>query len=281
MKPLKVFGTLLLCLLLLCSTVLTLASGLLSFVVLRPAFYKAFVPSKAYCDELRARIGENLDHVAILYGLDEGALTDVVTDADIRAYTAALTDALFDSGTTDTLALPPYPAEGFADYLRAHTSYSEQAVSDFSEDCAASVTGDLSAVDVGLLVSGVSRIRSSRLASLAPVLFLAAFVFGCALIALLLAVHTHSPRAGRVAVLGALFMGLTVVFVPLSQFWLFDYIGRLNISISAFRTILSGFLNTALYGCLAVSGALLLVVSLLLLLACRSAARPHRQKNAR
>lgn len=280
MKFGKAVGTVVLCLLLCFSTALLLGTSLLRLVVLNPAFYKAFAVTPAYCAELRTRIGENLDHVAILYGLDEGALNDVVTDEDIAAYTDALIDALFDDATTDTLALPPYPTEGFAAYLDAHTAYSEQAIRDFSEDCAASVYEDLSAVNVGLFVSGVTRVRTSRLALLSPVLAAAALLLTGVLIALVKTVHSETPRIGRVAVWGGLFMGVSTLFVPLSEFWLFDYIDRLNLSISAFRTILSNLLKTALYGSLAALGALLAVTLLLLIVACAIAARPVKRKRS-
>lgn len=278
MKLGRAIGTVVLCLLLCFSSALLLGTGLLRLVVLNPAYYKAFTVTPAYCAELRQRIGENLDHVAILYGLDEGALTDVVTDADIAAYTAALIDALFDEQTTDTLTLPPYPTEGFASYLRAHTAYSEQAIRDFSEDCAASAGGDLAAINVGLFVSAVTKIRTSRLAVLSPVLAFAALLLTGVLIALVKTVHADAPRIGRVAIWGGLFMGVTVLFVPLGEFWLFDYIDRLNLSLSAFRTILSGLLKTGLYGCLAALGALLLFTFLLLVIACAIAARPAKRK---
>ncbi len=277
MKFGKALGTLLLCALLIGSTVLTLVSGLLSFLILNPNYYKSFVPGRSYCDELRQRIGENLDHVAILYGLDEGVLTDVVTDRDIIAYTAATTDALFDNDTTDTLTLPAFPAEGFANYLRSHSSYSEQAIQDFSEDCAASVTEDLTAINVNLLVSGFTKLRNSRLAALSPILCLAALVLCGVLLAMLLMVHGDTKRAGSVCVWGSLFIGISCVFIPVSQFWLFDYIGRLNLSISAFRTILTGYLNAALYGSLCVLSVLLLIATLFLILACILAARGKRK----
>ncbi len=278
MKLSKAIGTVLLCCLLLLGTALALVTGLLRFFVLNPHFYQAFVPSASYCSELRARIGENLDHVAILYGLEEGVLTEVVTDADIRSYTGALIDSLFDDATTDTLTLPSFPKEAFSDYLRAHTAYSEQAISDFSEDCAASVNDDLAAINLSLLVSGFSRLRSSRLALLSPVLLLASLALVGVLIAMTATVHSESPRTGAVAIFGGLFLGISTVFVPVMVFWLFDYIGRLNLAVSAFRTILVGILSTALYGCLAVLGMLLGISFILLLIACAFAAKGKKPK---
>ena len=72
-------------------------------------------------------------------------------------------------------------------------------------------------------------------------------------------------------------MGVTLVFVPVMQFLLFDYVGRLNVSISAFRTILSGLLYTALYGWFIVLLALFVLVTLFLLIATIRASRRKRK----
>lgn len=213
----KAIGTVVLCLLLLFSTALSAVSGLLTFVVLNPTYYKAMLPTKAYCDELRERIGENLDHVAILYGLSEGSLNEIVTDADIRAYTGALIDELFNEQTTETLTLPAFPTEGFAAYLRAHTAYSEQAIADISEDCAASVSEDLAAVNVGLIVQGFARMRDSRLSQFAPILFLASALLTVILIAMAIAAYAEERRARGVVIWGGLFLGTATLFVPLDR----------------------------------------------------------------
>ncbi|MBR0425077.1 MAG: hypothetical protein IJK01_03025 [Clostridia bacterium] len=278
MKLGKAIGTVVLSLLLLFSSSIFLASGLLTFVVLNPNYYKAFVATKTYCSELRDRIGENLDHVAILYGVEEGVLKDVVTDDQICAYTAAMVDALFAESTTDALEIPAYPKEGFAEYLRAHSTYSEKAIEDFSEDCASSVTEDFAALDVGLIVSGFSRIRNSRLASLAPILCLATFVLTAILILMSATAFSEERSIGGVVIWGGLFLGVSTVLVPLAEFWLFDYVGRLNLSIGAFRTILTGLLNTALYGCLSVLGALLIGTFVFLAVFAAIAARGKQKK---
>ena len=275
----KAIGTVLLCALLLFSSAVMLVSGLLTFVVMNPNYYKLMVPNRAYCEELRSRIGDNLDHIAIQYGLEEGELNGVVTDADIRAYTAALVDALFSEQTTDSLTMPAYPAEGFAAYLKQHTAYSDQAIQDFSEDCAESVGGDLAALDVDLIVSGFARFRTSRLAQLAPILMIASTALTGILIAMTCAVLSEERRARGITVWGGLLLGTATVFVPLSQLWLFDFVGRLNIEISAFRTILTGLLNSALYGCIAVLGALLAFSLVMLIFACLR--KPHKKRRSR
>lgn len=277
MRLLRTLGTALVLIILCASLVLTLVAGPLRFMALNPAFLKTFVPTKSYCEEMRARVSEDLDHVAILYGLESGALNDVVSDESIKTYTSALIDAMFAQETTDSLNLPAYPTDGFAAYLKAHSSYSDKAIEDFSEDCAAAVTEDLSAIDASLLVSNFTRFRDSMFVNLLPILFgagLALTVLMCAIMKLLYA--GTSKRAGSVLMWGGCFMGITLVLVPVSQFLLFDYVGRLNITPSAFRTILTGLLYTSLYGWLIVLLALFVLVTLFLALAIVRATRKKK-----
>ena len=277
MRLLRTLGTALVLIILCASLVLTLVAGPLRFMALNPAFLKTFVSTKSYCEEMRARVSEDLDHVAILYGLESGALNDVVSDESIKTYTSALIDAMFAQETTDSLTLPAYPTDGFAAYLKAHSSYSDKAIEDFSQDCAAAVTEDLSAIDASLLVSNFTRFRDSMFVNLLPILFgagLALTVLMCAIMKLLYA--GTSKRAGSVLMWGGCFMGITLVLVPVSQFLLFDYVGRLNITPSAFRTILTGLLYTSLYGWLIVLLALFVLVTLFLALAIVRAARKKK-----
>ena len=277
MRLLRTLGTALVLIILCASLVLTLVAGPLRFMALNPAFLKTFVPTKSYCEEMRARVSEDLDHVAILYGLESGALNDVVSDESIKTYTSALIDAMFAQETTDSLNLPAYPTDGFAAYLKEHSSYSDKAIADFSQDCAAAVTEDLSAIDASLLVSNFTRFRDSMFVNLLPILFgagLALTVLMCAIMKLLYA--GTSKRAGSVLMWGGCFMGITLVLVPVSQFLLFDYVGRLNITPSAFRTILTGLLYTSLYGWLIVLLALFVLVTLFLALAIVRAARKKK-----
>lgn len=278
MKISKAIGTVLLCFLLLIGAALALCAGLFRFLVLNPDYYKAFVPSSDYCEEMRTNISANLDHIAIQYGLEEGSLKDVVTDTELTAYTRALIDGLFDSGTTDSLALPVYPKESFSEYLKAHTAYSEQAATDFAEDCAASVTEDLSSVNLDLLVSGFSRLRGSRLALLSPIVCIASSVLVIVLCAMAATLHSDTHSTGAICIFGGLFMGISTVLVPLVVFWLFDYIGRLNLAVSVFRTVLIRIFSCALYGCLSVLFLLLGVSFMMLLLSCISAARGKARK---
>ncbi|MBR0435749.1 MAG: hypothetical protein IJK12_00730 [Clostridia bacterium] len=278
MRLLRGIGTLIALTVLCAALMLTLVAGPLRFIALNPAYLKTFVPSRDYCEEMRQRISDDLDHVAILYGLENGELTDLVTDDSIRAYTGTLIDALFAPENTDSLHLPSYPAERFAEYLREHSAYSDKAIEDFSEDCAAAVTEDLSAIDASLLISKFTTFRDSMFVNMLPILFgagVALTILMCAIIRLLY-VGT-SKRAGSVLMWGGCFMGVTLVLVPVTQFLLFDYVGRLNITVSAFRTILSGLLYTVLYGWLIVLLALFLFVTLFLTIAILRAARTKKK----
>ncbi len=278
MRLLRGIGTLIALTVLCAALMLTLVAGPLRFIALNPAYLKTFVPSRDYCEEMRQRISDDLDHVAILYGLENGELTDLVTDDSIRAYTGTLIDALFAPENTDSLHLPSYPAERFAEYLREHSAYSDKAIEDFSEDCAAAVTEDLSAIDASLLISKLTTFRDSMFVNMLPILFgagVALTILMCAIIRLLY-VGT-SKRAGSVLMWGGCFMGVTLVLVPVTQFLLFDYVGRLNITVSAFRTILSGLLYTVLYGWLIVLLALFLFVALFLTIAILRAARTKKK----
>ena len=281
MRLLRTLGTVLVLIILCASLVLTLVAGPLRFMALNPAFLKTFVPTKSYCEEMRARVSEDLDHVAILYGLESGALNDVVSDESIKTYTSALIDAMFAQETTDSLNLPAYPTDGFAAYLKAHSSYSDKAIEDFSQDCAAAVTEDLSAIDSSLLVGAFTTFRDGPFANASILLFAGGAALTLLMCALLKLMYMgKSKRTGSVVLWGGCFMGVTLVFVPVMQFLLFNYVGRLNVSISAFRTILTGLLNTVLYGWFLVLLVLLLFTILMLTLAIVRACRKKRPRKA-
>ena len=281
MKLFKGIGTVIVLAVLIASLALALTAGPVRFLALNPSYLKTFMPTRSYCDELRARISDDLDHVALLYGLEAGALSDVVTDESIRAYTSAMIDALFAEETKTEMHLPDYPAEGFAEYLRTHTAYSEKAIKDFSEDCAAAVTEDLSAINATLLVGKFTTLRDGLLAKASPLLFGAGIVLALLMCVIIKLMYTgKSRRAGSVVLWGGCFMGVTVVFVPVMQFLLFDYVGRLNVSISAFRTILTGMLYTILYGWFLILLALFALCTLMLIIAIVRASRKKRTRKA-
>ncbi len=270
MKLSKAVGTLILTCLITLGVFLALISSLFSFMVLNPVFLKTFVPSGQYCSEMREQIGKNLDHIAILYGLNEGSLTDVIKNEEIRNYTDLSIDRLFGSTDTDALSYPKGP---FSDYLRKHTAYSEQAAADFSEDCAESVTRDLMSLNTDIIVSAVSAVLSSRLAKLSPILSMASVLLVFVLSIMMRTIHSERRSVSSLCTSGGFFCGASAVFVPLTVFWLFDYIGRMNIAVSPIRTALTGLLSTMLYGCLSVSGLIVLFSFLVMLVSSVFAAR--------
>lgn len=261
MKFWKGLASLVLIVLLLCTVSIGLFSGLFRFVAANPAYLKTFLPTQSYCDELRARIGENLEHIALLYGLEDNALYEVVTDTDIRVFTEAMIDAFYSAESADSVVLPVYDPSPFREYLAARTALSEQAISDFSEDCAAAVTEDLHAVNLDLVLNLFVSMTHSPVYRFSPILCCSCVLLTVLLLVFLNTMHSRAKNTRRILSWGSLFMGTSIVFVPVMQFLLFDYIGRLNISVSAFRTILSGMLNTVLYGCLVI----LLVLTVLFL----------------
>ena len=278
MKALKAIGTALILLVLCAAIVLTLVSGAAKFLAANPSYLKTFLPTKSYCAEMRERLSDDLDHIALLYGLEEGSLSEVVTDDAIRSYTNAMIDALFAENATAPLELPSFPKDGFADYIRARTAYSEQGVADFAEDCAQAVTEDLSAINTALVIEPFLRFRENTFTRSALILFFAGILLVILMcIFLKLMYMGRSKRTGAVVLWGGCFMGITLVFVPVMQFLLFDYVGRLNISVSAFRTILTGFLNTILYGWFFVLLALELLTVLLLIVAIARASRRKKR----
>lgn len=270
MKLSKAVGTLILTCLITLGVFLALISSLFRFLVLNPAFLKTVVPSRSYCAEMREQIGKNLDHIAILYGLNEGSLSGVVTEEEIQSFTEFSIDRLF--GRTEGTDLS-YPEKPFSDYLREHTAYSEQAAADFSEDCAESVTQDLLSLNTDIISSAADAVRSSRFAKLSPVLSAASILLVFVLSMMMRTVHTERRSVSSLCTAGGYFCGASAVFVPLTVFWLFDYIGRMNIAVSPVRTALTGLLSAMLYSCMAISGAIVLISFLVLFISSVFAAR--------
>ena len=251
MKVIKGFVTVILLTVLCAALALTLVAGLVRFAVMNPAYFKTFMATDRYCEEMRGWVSEDLDHVALLYGIEEGTLGMLVKNRSIRWYTNKMIDALYDQKSGDTLTLPDYPGDEFAAFARENTGFDEQGVRDFSEDCANAVRDSLAAVNVELIVGRFRSIRDNRLVSdWSLPLFFAGLLLTVILSVLLRLMYLgENKRAGSVVVWGGYFMGVTLVFVPVMQFLLFDYVGRLKITASAFRTTLTGYLDTILYGC--------------------------------
>lgn len=271
MKVLKGIGTIIVLTVLCAALAMTLFAGLLRFMALNPDYVKSFMVSHAYCEEIRTRLSEDLDHIAEQYGVEEGALPKLVSDRAIRSYTNRLIDALYTQKDLSALTLPAYPRDDFEAYARANTSFSEEGVKDFSEDCAKAVDEKLSAINVPLITEGFQSLRDSTIAKYSLILFIAALILSLLMILFLRLMYLgESRRTGSVMIWGGCFMGTTLAFVPVLQFLLFGYVDRLRIELSVFRTMLTGFLNTILYGWFIVLAGLellslvLLIISLIL-----------------
>lgn len=277
MKFFRFLGTAIVLTVLCAAIALTLLSGALRFLVLNPDYLKTFMPTKSYCAEMRERLSDDLDHVALLYGLSEGAASEIVTDEAIKNYTVTLIDALYAENATAPLDLPAFPADGFKAYLREHTTFSEEGIRDCAEDLSQAVTEDLSSINTPLLVDPFLKLKNHTFSRSSLVLFVAGILLSIVMLVFLaMLYYGKSKRTGAVLRIGGCFMGVTTVFVPVMQFILFGYVERLNISVSAFRTTLTGFLNTILYGWFIVLLILELLTFLLLLLTIVRTA--HRKK---
>lgn len=249
MKVLKGIATVLILTVLCAALALTLVAGLVRFIALNPSFVKTFMPTDSFCAELRARISDDLDHIALQAGFEEGKLGKLVTNKAIRSYTGRVIDALYENKDGTTLQMPAYPTDDFEQFAREHTNFSEQGVQHFAEDCATAVEEDIAALNNESLIGMFTSFRNNRIVKWSIVLFIAGLMLSMLMVVFLrLLFLGEAKRAGSVVIWGGLFMGVTVVFVPVMQLLLFDYIGRLKISVSAFRTVLTGYLSTILYG---------------------------------
>ena len=280
MKFFRFIGTAIVLIVLCAAIALTLVSGALRFIALNPDYVKAVLPTKNYCEEMRKNLSDDLDHVALLYGLPDGAFSEVVTDESIISYTNTLIDALYAEDAESPLELPAYPADGFRSCLRANTSFSPEGIDDCAEDAAQAVTEDLGAINTPLLIEPFLTLKNHTFSRSSLVLFVAGLLLTVVMLIFLKMLYMgKAKRTGAVLRWGGCFMGTTLVFVPVMQFILFGYVERLNITASAFRTILTGYLNAILYGWFIVLAVLELLTFLLLLVAIvRAGHRKKKQK---
>lgn len=282
MKFFRFIGTAIVLIVLCAAIALTLVSGALRFIALNPDYVKTVLPTKNYCEEMRRNLSDDLDHVALLYGLPDGAFSEVVTDDSIISYTDTLIDALYAEDAKSSLELPAYPADGFRAYLKANTSFSTEGVNDCAEDAAQAVTEDLGAINTPLLIEPFLTLKNHTFSRSSLVLFVAGLLLTVVMLIFLKMLYMgKAKRTGAVLRWGGCFMGTTLVFVPVMQFILFGYVERLNITASAFRTILTGYLNAILYGMFLALLALELLTFLLLLVAIVRASHGKKAKKER
>ena len=282
MKLFKALGTLIVLLILCAAIALTLTTAAVRYMAMNPTYLKTFMTTKSYCAEMRERIADDLDHIALLYGLEEGALKEIVTDEEIKEYTDAMIDALFAEDAETPLKLPSYGGEKFMEYMRQHSAYSEQGIRDFGEDCANAANEDLSAINTPLIIEQFLKLRGNTIVRSSLILVVAGLLLTVLMLIFLKLMYLgKSQKAGGVVIWGGLFMGVSVVFIPVAQFLLFGYIERLNISVSAFRTILTGYLHTVFYGWFIALLALELIVFPVLLVSIAQASHRKKSGNSR
>ena len=269
MKGFRTFLTVIIVPVLIVSTALTLVSGLLRFVVLNPSYYKRHLADGQYCAEMQTYLNEDLSHIAILYGLNETALDNFITETDIKDYTARYVDAVFNINETDgKLDVPAYPDNPFINYILSNTSYDYQAATDFAEECVEAVESDLSAISQPMLLGVVATLLKSELVIEFTALFILLLVLSLGLSAVLFFIHIGEIKRGLTALFGSLFCGATLVFVPLWVFELKGYTERLNLAPSAGNTQLTGILDAFLSGGTTITGIMLLVCLAVLIPCC-------------
>ena len=281
MKFFKGLISAILLVLLLASTAVTLLAGAVRFLALNPAFLKTFLTTKPYCNAFRESMVDELDTTAAQYGLDDAAFDACIQDDDVKSYTSALIDALYAADGTTDVALPAFPMAHFEEYLRSNPAFeTEQAVSDCLADCSAVIADN---TELTLVANVLASLQVSLPARYSILLFVGGLALTLLMVIFLSLVHVRSKRAGGVLVFGGLFLGTTVAFVPVWQFVLFGYVDRVAYGVSIFRTFLTSWLNTILYGAMFLLLGLLVLFGILLLVAIIRAAKgkkkPRRAEN--
>ncbi|MDO4543436.1 MAG: hypothetical protein Q4C01_02685 [Clostridia bacterium] len=268
MKAVRTILTAILVPLLVVSTALTLFSGVMRFAVLNPEYYKKHLADEDYCAEMQEHLNDDLGYIAILYGLDEQEVSELVTDEDIRAYTAEYIDAVFArSDPSETFTPAEYPYNAFLNYVLSNTNVSFEAAEDFAYDCAEAVQNDLWAVNQEMILNSVTFLQSSSIVTELTALFTLLLLLTLGLSVIVFCVYIGRIRSGLVALFGSYFCGGSIIFAPLLVFILKGYTERLNIAVSPYRTQLVGILQTILKGGAVVTG-LVVAVSLIVIAIC-------------
>lgn len=260
MKKFRTFLTVIIVPILIAGVALSLLSGILRFVVLNPNYYKKNLANKSYCEQMQSYINEDLDHIAILYDLEDGAMENFVSTESIKEYTSRYIDAVFDINNTDgTLVVPKYRNNEFVNYILSNTSYNYDAATDFGDDCAEAVESNLASINQDILLDNVALLLESDLVIQFTALFVMLAGLTLGLMALLIFMYMGSLRQGITAVFGSVFCGATLIFVPLWVFELKGYTERLNLAPSAGYVQLTGIINTFIGGGVKIAGICLLV----------------------
>ncbi len=279
MKPLQKFLCGILVILLTATSFVALAAGTLRYTTLNAGWYKLTLPDKSYISQMRSFIEDDLSYVAILYGFSDDALNGVVTDEDIKNYTDDFVDAFFAAATDGgAVEAPEYPPETFTAFALTNTSWGYEAATNFGEDCAEAVKTSLAAVDSELVTSTISGLTNSTLVQILSKL---CWLFAGLLLAFILVLFASAGKAKRGLLLtsGSVFMGASLLFIPVAVFAAKGYTSAVNLSLSAYRVQLVGILDAALRGGLWIGGAALALSLILLVLAIwRTTAKKKPQK---
>lgn len=260
MKKFRTFLTVIIVPILIAGVALSLLSGILRFVVLNPNYYKKNLANKSYCEQMQGYINEDLDHIAILYNLEDGAMENFVSTESIKEYTSRYIDTVFDINNTDgSLVVPKYRNNEFVNYILSNTSYNYDAATDFGDDCAEAVESNLASINQDILLDNVALLLESDLVIQFTALFVMLAGLTLGLMALLIFMYIGSLRQGVIAVFGSVFCGATLIFVPLWVFELKGYTERLNLAPSAGYVQLTGIINTFIGGGVKIAGICLLV----------------------
>lgn len=269
MKTFRTFMTIIFVPLLIISSAMTLLSGLLRFAVLNPNYYKRNLADKAYCEEMLEYINEDLNHIEILYGLEDGALEGLIGEEDIKSYTALYIDAVFALDQTGgVLQIPQYPNNAYVNYMLSNSPNSYEAAVDFGEDCSEVIESHLSAVTQPMLLDNVTYLLQNKLVVEFTALFAMLLGLTVGLSVLLVCCYIGKIKSGLIALSGSLFCGTSLVFAPLWMFNLKGYTERLNIAPSPYRTQLVGILDSFLGGGASIAGIILLVCLAVLIPCC-------------
>ncbi|MDO4564365.1 MAG: hypothetical protein Q4C04_01980 [Clostridia bacterium] len=278
MKTVRTILTFILAPLLAAATLLSLFSGIMRFVVLNPDYYKKHLADERYCEEMQEQLNDDLGYIAILYGLPESAMENFLSHDEIKSYTAEYIDAVFArEDATAELTAVPYPNNRFVNYILSNTDNSYEAAVDFGDDCAEAVQSNLWAVNQPLLLNSVTFLKESRIIVELTALFTLLLILTLGLSVLLFCLYIGNIRGGLTAVFGSTFCGSVLILAPLLAFGLKGYAERLNIALSAYRTQLTGIINSILEGGLWIAG-LVAGISLVVLVFCAFTKKKRKKK---
>ncbi len=267
MKALRVILTPVFVILLMVSFALTGLSAAFRLTICNPDFYIRMLPRYSYLENMQDAINEETNHIGALYGFEDGALDDLVTTDEIRAYTETYLAAAFAFDNTESFRVAPFSSTCYAEYYSAHTDFGYDAAVEFSEDCLFEAQACMTASSSDLLLGGLNGLMQNRYVMLVQRLIWSLVAVDCAILLMLLVLYIGKVRQGFLWMTGALFMGASTVFAPVAVFVCRRYADKLNIAASALQVQVTAFFRTALTGGMIVAGTMLAATMALLILA--------------